>query len=95
MVMQIRMKTALSLRVITVTLPARWSVENIICNPSAAQVVNFRARPFYFSLLFRPRHSIFPFDLFTFAVVPFDVYKRSYYYTETSLDCEGHCYILE
>ena len=71
------------------TLP----VENIICNTSAAQVANFRAKIIFF-------HCIFPFcssqamlcflliySHFTVALL--SVFKCSYDNMQTSLDCKG------
>jgi len=68
-------------------------VEFTVCNTSAMQVANFRAQTFsYFTafpLLFRPSHFISLFNFFAFAVAPLHVFKHSYYYIQTSLDCEG------
>jgi len=45
--------------------------------------------PFFIFPLFQPSYVLFPFDPFTFAVAPLYVFKHSYYYTQTSLDCKG------
>ena len=68
-------------------------VECSICNTSAAQVANFRAKIIFFHYIF-PFCSgqamlCFPLIYSHFAVAPLPVFKRRYDYMQTSLDCEG------